>query len=110
MEKPNFIVKDIQKILHNYYKKFFWTGKIFDEQICDYKDLEIEDFNNQSMHSFLFIDRESCVCERDIQISNTNFKIYEDSEFPQVEKDLSTIWRNLLENKIVKNTENLWKN
>ena len=99
MEKPQFTIKDIQKTLHNNYKKFFWTGKIFDEKLCDYKDLEIEDFHSQSMHSFLFIDRESCVCERDIQISNSNFKIYEDSDFPQVEKDFSSIWVNTINKK-----------
>ena len=98
----NFDIIDIRKILHKHYNKVFWTGKIFDEKLCDYKDLEIEDFHSQSMHSFLFIDRESCVCERDIQISNSNFKIYDDSKFSQVEKDLSQQWVDLLNQK--KNT------
>lgn len=102
MKKQNFTVEDIQKTLHSHYKKFFWTGKIFDEKTCDYKDLKIEDFNNQTMHSFLFIDKESCVCEKDIQISNINFKIYEDTEFSQVEKDLSNEWVEILSNKEIK--------
>ena len=97
MEKPQFTIKDIQLTLQNNYKNLLWTGKIFDEQTYDYKDLEIKDFANRSMHSFLFIDTEKCFCEKDIQISNINFKIYDDSKFSQLEKDLSSEWLNILQ-------------
>ena len=110
MENINFTIIDIRKILKANYKNIFWTGKIYDEHIHDYRDLDIKDFYKLSMHSFLFINREKHVCEKDIQISNTNFKIYEDSKFSPVEKDLSTNWINLLENKTTHNMENLWKN
>lgn len=96
MTNLNFTLDDIKNTLLSHYKKFHWTGKIFDEEICDYKDLEIADFNNQSMHSFLFIDKENCLCERDIQISNLNFKIYEDSELSPIEKDLSQEWSDII--------------
>ncbi len=99
MNKHNFELIDIRKILRAEYNKVFWTGKIYDEQTCDYKDLSMEDFRNRSMHSFLFIDKKSCLSERDIQISNSNFKIYDDSEFSQVEKDLSTTWVDMLNQK-----------
>jgi len=103
MEKQNFTIVDIRKILRSNYKNIFWTGKIYDEKICDYKDLEIEDFNKRSMHSFLFIDKKTCVLEKDIQISNINFKIYSDDEFSTIEKDLSDEWLTL----ITKNTTSL---
>ena len=99
MDKLQFTIKDIQLTLQNNYKNLLWTGKIFDEHIRDYKDLEIKDFANRSMHSFLFINKEKHFCEKDIQISNINFKIYDDSKFSQLEKDLSTEWINLIQNK-----------
>ena len=102
MKNPNFTISDIIKTLHNHYKKLFWTGKIFDDQACDYKDLTMKDFENRSMHSFLFVDRERCFCERDVQISNSNFKIYEDTELSPVDSDLSLQWAELLTKK--KNT------
>jgi len=100
MENPNFTIIDIRKILRSNYKNIFWTGKIYDEKLCDYKDLEIKDFNNRSMHSFLFIDKKTCVMEKDIQISNSNFKIYSDDELSTIEKDLTKEWLTL----ITKNT------
>ena len=96
MENPNFTIIDIQKILRSNYKNIFWTGKIYDEKLCDYKDLEIKDFKNRSMHSFLFIDKKTCVMEKDIQISNSNFKIYSDDELSTIEKDLTKEWLTLI--------------
>ena len=77
-----------------------WTGKIYDEEICDYKDLEIKDLRNTTVHSFLFIDKKNCVYERDILISNSNFIIYEDTEYLNIDKDLSKKWTKLLKSKI----------
>lgn len=96
MKNQNFTLVDIRKILRKAFTDLFWTGKVYDEVICDYKDLTIEDFENDSMHSFLFIDGESCFSERDIQISDSNFKIYEDSDLSPVDKDLSNEWITLL--------------
>lgn len=96
MKNQNFTIVDIKNLLHNNIFNLAWTGKIYDEQTCDYKDLTIEDFENDSMHSFLFIDEEKCFCERDIQISDSNFKIYEDSSLSPIDKDLSSEWISLL--------------
>lgn len=109
MENINFTIIDIRKILKANYSNLFWTGKIYDEHIHDYRDLDIKDFYKRSILSFLFINRERRVCEKDIQISNSNFIIFNDKKFQKVEKDLSTDWINLLENNTVDHLENLWK-
>lgn len=96
MEKQNFTIVDIRKILRLNFKNIFWTGKIYDERICDYKDLVIEDFNKQSTFSFLFINRDQRVCEKDIQISNSNFKIYDDNNNKAVTTDLSEQWLTII--------------
>jgi hypothetical protein len=92
--KPQFTILDIRKILKKHYNQLFWTEKILDTKTMDSKDLTLEDFKTSSMHTFIFIDKEGCVCEKDIQISNSNFIIFEDSEFSQPEKVLTIQWLN----------------
>ena len=92
MEKQNFTVVDIRKILRSNFKNIFWTGKIYDDRLCDYKDLVIEDFNKQSTFSFLFINKDQRVCEKDIKISNSNFKIYDENDNKTIATDLSEEW------------------
>ena len=96
MTNLNFTLRHIRAILQNHYRDLLWTNKIFDEKICDYKDLSNDDLNNVNVYSFLFIDNKNNLCEHDIHISNTNFIIYEDSELSPIEKDLSQEWSNII--------------
>ena len=110
MENINFTITDISKMLQENYNNLFWTGKIYDANVHDYRDLTIKDFYKRSGHAFLFLNEEQRVCEKNIQISNSNFIICNDKKFQKVEKDLSLDWIDLLQNKTTQHMENLWKN
>ena len=45
MKNQNFTIVDIKNLLHNNIFNLAWTGKIYDEQTCDYKDLTIENIS-----------------------------------------------------------------
>lgn len=110
MTKPKFTIANIKEFLSKYITNKTWTGQIFDSRTMTHRELNMEDFKSTPFLTFVFKDKENCINEQDVSISNDKFVTYNDirdvfssTVSQEIDRDLSMQWKLFITNKLYAN-------